>query len=66
MPEGEDTLYTNVTRHLAYGETFFVTMTRNANYIATEILNTLFVTLLDAVRNCDSITALEFGVLFLF
>ncbi len=62
--DGEDSLYTHVARHLANRETLFVTVTRDADNVAAELLDTLLVTLFDTVRYGNRVTTAKFGVLF--
>lgn len=62
----ENTLNAYVARHFTNCKASFVAMTRNANYITTEILHTLFVSFANTVCNRDVVTALEGGMLFFF
>ena len=55
----EDTLYTYVLRHLTYCKTLLVAMTRDTDYNATILLDTLLVTLFDTISNRNRITTLE-------
>lgn len=61
--DGEDTLYTNGARHLAYGETLLVLMTGNLDNNAAIQLDTLLVTFDDFVCYSDGVTSLELGEL---
>lgn len=61
----EDTLNTYVTRHFAHRETLLVFASVDADNIAAELLNTLFVTLFDTIRNGDLVTCLECREFFL-
>ena len=61
----EDTLYAYITRHFANGKTLFVLASVNSDYIATELLDTLFVTLFNTISHCDLVTGLECRELFL-
>ena len=61
----EDTLNTYITRHFTNCEALFVSATMDADYITTELLNTLFVTFFDAVRYSDLVTSLKRRKLFL-
>ena len=57
--DGEDTLHTNGSRHLAYGETLLVAMTVDFDNYTAEELDTLFVTLDDFVSNCHGVAGTE-------
>ena len=52
----EDTLNTNVVADLANGETLLAAAAVDLDYNATILLNTLLVTLLNAVSYCDCVT----------
>ena len=62
--DGEDSLHTHVARHLANRETLFVTVTRDADNVAAELLDTLLVSLFDTVRYGNRVTTAKLGVLF--
>ena len=62
--DGEDSLNTDVAGHFTNRETFFVTVTRDTDYVSAELLDTFFVTFFDTVRNGNRITATESGMLF--
>ena len=57
--KGEDTLYTNGTRHLANSEALLLSMTADLNDNATVELDTLFRTLDNFVSDSDGVTSLE-------
>ena len=61
--QGEDTLYTYGTRHLANSEALLLLMTANLDDYATEELNTLLSTLDNFVSDSNSVTSLETGML---
>jgi len=58
---GEDTLHTDVVADLAHSETLLGTLARDLDDHATILLNTLFVTLLDAISHGDGVAREEFG-----
>lgn len=60
---GEDTFNTDIVAHLANGETLFVAFSRDADYDAAILLDTLLVAFLDAVSHGDCIAGTEFGEL---
>lgn len=62
--DGEDSLYSHVARHLTNRETLFVTVTRDADNVAAELLDTLLVSLFDTVRYGNRVTTAKIGVLF--
>ena len=62
--DGENSFYTDVVGHLTYCKTLFLTATRDADNNTAILLDTLFVTLFDAVCYGDGITTLKRGVLF--
>ncbi len=62
----EDTLNAHVARHFADSETLLVLRTVNADYIATELLDTLFVTLFNTISYGNLVTGFECRKLFLF
>ncbi len=55
----EDTLNTHVLRHLTNREALLVAVARDADYDTAILLDTLFVTLFDTIRNGDRVTTLE-------
>ena len=61
----EDTLNADVVANLAHSETFLVAFAVDFNHNAAVLLNTLLVTLFDAVSNCDCVTWLENRKFFL-
>ena len=63
---GEDTLYTHGTRHLANGETLLLTMAVDLDHNATIELDALFGTLDNLVSNGNSVTSLELNPFLLF
>ena len=60
----KDTLNTYVARHFADGEAFFVFAAVDSDYIATELLNTLLVTLFNTISHGDLVTGFECRKLF--
>ena len=57
--DGEDTLHADIVAHLANGETLLVTLTGDADYNSTELLDTFLVTFFDAVSNGDGVARAE-------
>ncbi len=55
----EDTLNAYVTRHFANGKTLLILAAVDSDYIATELLDTLFVTLFNTISHSDLVTGLE-------
>ena len=55
----ENTFYPYVFRHLTHCEAFFVTMTGDADYNTSVLLDTFFVTFFNTVSYCNSVTTLE-------
>ncbi len=60
--DGEDTLHTDVVAHFADGETLLVAVARDTDYHTAILLDTLFVTLFDAVSHGDGVAGTEFGM----
>lgn len=60
---GEDTLYADVTRHLAYGKALLLSVTGNFDNNTAVQLYALLVTFDDFVSNGNGVTSAEFGVL---
>ena len=61
--ERENTLYTDVVTDLANGETLLLTLADDLNHHTTVLLDTLLVTLLDAVCYRDCVTREKLRVL---
>jgi len=61
--DGENTLNTDVVADLANGETLLQTLAGDLDDHAAILLNTLFVTLLDAISHRDGVAREEFGQL---
>ena len=62
--QGEDTLNADIVAHLANGETFLSAFAGDFDHNAAILLDTLFVTLFDAVSDCDGVAGAELGMLF--
>ena len=59
--DGEDTLHTDVVAHFADGETLLVAVARDTDYHTAILLDTLFVTLFDAVGHGDGVAGTNSG-----
>ena len=62
--DGEDTLHADAVGNLANGETLLVAVAADADYDTAILLDTLLVTLLDTVSDCDGVAGLEFIEIF--
>ena len=60
--DGEDTLHADIVAHFADGEPLLVAVARNTDYHTAILLDTLFVTLFDAVCHGDGVAGAEFGM----
>lgn len=58
---GEDTLNADTIRNFAYSETLLILVAAYADYYAAELLDTLLVTLFDAVSYSDGVAGAECG-----
>ena len=61
--DGEDALNADVVAHLTHGEALFGAFARNADNDTAILLDTLFVTLFDAVSYGDGVAGAEFRML---
>ena len=62
--DGEDTLNTDVVADFTNGEALFVPFARDTDHYATVLLDTLFVTLFDAISHCDGVAGAKLGMCF--
>ena len=60
---GENTLHTDVVANLANGETLLLALAHDLDDHAAILLNTLLVTLLDAISHRDGVAREELGML---